>query len=302
MVGIYLITNICNNKKYIGQSKHIERRWAEHKRTYKYDDNRLHLYSAMKKYGINNFEFKVIEECLCEDLDNKEMYYIQLYNTLVPNGYNIKAGGNDTVYFIGEDNPNSKMTDEFIFQIRERYANGERKSNVYENYTDIISINTFADIWIGKTWTHIHMDVYTEENKEKHKHGSSSEFHCSVLSRDDVRFIRDCKNNGLLKQDVMSEFFPNINYNTFCDAWYGATFTDIISNAPKIEIDKNVIYYSRSGCGNHNSSLDKDTVIEIRKRRDSGETIRNVHKDFPEIKRHTFSNVWYDRSYKNIEY
>lgn len=300
MIGIYLITNTYNGKQYVGQSKDIIRRWDEHKRAYKY--NNTYLYKAMRKYGIDCFKFEVIEECDFHDLNDKEKYYIAIYNTMIPHGYNMEPGGNDTTYLVGEKNPNSKMTDELVYQIRERYANGERKSNVYNDYSDIISINTFADIWIGKTWTHVHMDVYTMENKEKHKHMSSSEFHTTILSRDDVLFIRNCKNMGMVKSDVISEFFPHINYNTFSDVWYGNTFVDIISSVPETKPNKEKLYKSRSGCSNVNASLKEDVIIEIRKRKSAGETIRAVHKDYPDINRHTFSNVWYERTYKNIKY
>ena len=185
-----MITNICNGKKYVGQSKNIARRWNEHKRAYKY--NNTYLYNAMCKYGIDHFKFEVIEECDVCDLNDKEKYYISLYNTTAPHGYNLSHGGQGGAA-MGKYNPNSKITDELVFQIRERYANYERKSKVYNDYSNIISINTFSDIWTGKTWSHVHMDVYTAENKKKHKHMSSSEFHTATLSKDDVLFIRDCK-------------------------------------------------------------------------------------------------------------
>lgn len=51
-----MITNKINNKKYIGQSVRIEIRWREHKNSYLKNDTNSHLYNAMKKYGIENFD------------------------------------------------------------------------------------------------------------------------------------------------------------------------------------------------------------------------------------------------------
>ena len=62
-IGIYMITNKINNKKYIGQSVRIEIRWREHKNSYLKNDTNSHLYNAMKKYGIENFDFNILEEC-----------------------------------------------------------------------------------------------------------------------------------------------------------------------------------------------------------------------------------------------
>lgn len=50
------------------------------------------------KYGIENFNFKILEECSKSELNDKERYYIQKYNTLAPNGYNLQKGGTPTRY------------------------------------------------------------------------------------------------------------------------------------------------------------------------------------------------------------
>ena len=93
MIGIYKITNIINQKIYIGQSIDIEKRWGEHKRnafnpkthTYNYP-----LYKAIRKYGLANFQFEVLEETDIEHLTEEEQYFIDLYKTLNPQyGYNL---------------------------------------------------------------------------------------------------------------------------------------------------------------------------------------------------------------------
>ena len=91
MIGIYKITNLINNKSYIGQSNNIQRRWHEH--ISENTNSLIHL--AILKYGIENFSFTIIEECLLEQLNEKEIYYIKEYNTLSPNGYNISTGGSN---------------------------------------------------------------------------------------------------------------------------------------------------------------------------------------------------------------
>lgn len=95
MIGIYKITNQINNKSYIGQSIHIEQRWEEH--LYKSSQCSLLKY-ALHKYGVSNFTFEIIEECKQENLNEREQYWIQYYDSF-NNGYNLTMGGDGTVKY-----------------------------------------------------------------------------------------------------------------------------------------------------------------------------------------------------------
>lgn len=96
MIGIYKIINLKNNKVYIGQSINIKKRWNSYKNRpfFKYDSGyNTAIYAAIRKYGLEYFQFEVIEVCLEEELDKKEQYWIEKTNSLIPNGYNILRGG-----------------------------------------------------------------------------------------------------------------------------------------------------------------------------------------------------------------
>lgn len=88
---IYKITNILNQKSYIGKTiRDPEIRWNEHKQDSKHPN--LPLQRAFKKYGINSFSFEIIEEVKEELLDEREKYYIKKFNTY-KQGYNATLGG-----------------------------------------------------------------------------------------------------------------------------------------------------------------------------------------------------------------
>lgn len=95
--NIYLITNLINNKKYVGQTINIEQRWKNHIK----DSTKLvsrYLYRAMNKYGIENFKFEVIEDNIPINLvSEREVHWISELNTKAPNGYNMTDGGEGSV-------------------------------------------------------------------------------------------------------------------------------------------------------------------------------------------------------------
>lgn len=99
--GIYCIENLINNKKYIGQSVDILNRWRQHKNEL---NNNIHfndyLQKSWNKYGEENFAFHILEFCDVNQLDNLEIYYIDLYKTLNRDkGYNLTSGGtNNKIY------------------------------------------------------------------------------------------------------------------------------------------------------------------------------------------------------------
>ena len=91
--GVYKITNKVTSDFYIGSSKNIKARWANHKCTSNWSNHPgTVLYKAFSEYGLNNFLFEIIEET--NNLKEREQYYIDLlkpsYNIMNANGIDIK--------------------------------------------------------------------------------------------------------------------------------------------------------------------------------------------------------------------
>ena len=119
---IYKITNIINNKKYIGQTNDIKRRFLEHKNLgYSEEEKTKLLYRAFNKYGIENFTFDIIEGPI-DNYNEREKYWIAYYNTYIGNenclGYNLTEGGDEPPYFQGENHPLATHSLKEIEQIR----------------------------------------------------------------------------------------------------------------------------------------------------------------------------------------
>lgn len=91
---IYKITNDINEKVYIGQTiRTITERWKEHLKESRANRANHPIYRAMRKYGCEHFSIELIEEVSNEQLDIREKYWIEQYNTY-KNGYNATYGGN----------------------------------------------------------------------------------------------------------------------------------------------------------------------------------------------------------------
>lgn len=96
--GIYSITNNINGKCYIGQSIDIYSRWRSHKKHSQWQTEKSKaLYQAFCKYGVENFTFRIIEECPRDNLDNREKFWIAYYDSY-NKGYNMNKGGQGKPY------------------------------------------------------------------------------------------------------------------------------------------------------------------------------------------------------------
>ena len=155
--GIYKVTNKINGKVYIGQSVDIGRRWRQHMTA----EDDIYFHKAIQKYGVENFEWEVIEKCKKSELDERESYWIEYYDSF-NKGYNCTKGGGFTGS--GEDNPNWKggisLDPEYSKQWYE--ANKDKMKEYYEEYYE-------ANKEELKEKAKQHMKEYYGANKEKKK-------------------------------------------------------------------------------------------------------------------------------------
>lgn len=94
--GIYKFENLINHMVYIGQAIDLEGRYNKH---YKNIADKYHqedLYKAFREFGFSNFSYEILEEFEDfnqEKLNQLECYYIEKFDSIKPNGYNMVPGG-----------------------------------------------------------------------------------------------------------------------------------------------------------------------------------------------------------------
>ena len=177
---IYCFTNNANGKKYVGQSiNNDDSRYNLHKSNHlnpnssEYDS---YLHRAMRKYGWDSFSYEI----LAKDIDDYsilnmlEVYYIDKYSSLRPNGYNIEPGGNNCPKPKTEEQrynmmwTQAKLTEAEVMELRQAYANKESPKKIYEEkYKDKLHYVAFLNIWTGKRYKHVCPEVIETGRHQK---------------------------------------------------------------------------------------------------------------------------------------
>lgn len=201
-IGIYKIENKQSHKCYIGQSTNIEKRWEEHKRAALSYNCNTYIHRAIRKYGIDNFNFEIIEYCKKSELNQKEIDWIKKLDTF-NNGYNCTTGG----YYCeiknkGENHSNAKLTNQDVYNIREQRLQGKNRQDIYLQYSNKISIKGFQHIWEGDRFTNIHMDIYNKITTPKKP----------KLSTSQIKQLRQDALNGMTKKQLIDKY--NISRRT----------------------------------------------------------------------------------------
>ena len=167
---IYKITNITSGKIYVGQAvSHI----LNHKRYRPYGHegrfrchiseafstkkNQSHyLNNAIRKYGVADFVVELIECCEIKNADEREIHYIKEFNSLFPNGYNLKNGGN---VFTHSDESKKRVSNGVINYFKDKK---------FDRFKDVKHIDDDIDKYIKPLKKHNEQYgwyVYIDRNK-----------------------------------------------------------------------------------------------------------------------------------------
>lgn len=159
--GIYKITDKRNKKVYIGRAIDLNNRKWKHfcylhpeKYSEKSVKNELNMdiHKAMLESGKEeDFEFEIIEECDEKILNEREQYYIEKFNSLKPNGYNMTKGGNVYPHSQGECHYNHKITLEQANLIKKLLYDKKTTEEIQQEIP-IATIGIISSINNGYSW------------------------------------------------------------------------------------------------------------------------------------------------------
>lgn len=223
MIGIYKITCKVNKKIYIGQSLNVENRYKAHVNNHTNknlkDDYKTKFYRALRKHGIENFTFEIIE--VVEDptqLNQREAYWIKYYDSF-KNGYNSTPGG-DSVTGNNDLHPNAKNSNEDILALKKKLVETKvSQGDLAKEYG--ITQSTVSLINLGKIWSNLGEFDYPLRKVEARKEGQENAR--TVLNDKIVMEIRTRYQNEFGK-DIYEDYKDICSYSTFERALTGRTY------------------------------------------------------------------------------
>lgn len=296
---IYKITNKINNKKYIGITNNIKKRWGN-ERSYPSDPKRRQvIQEAIHKYGIDNFNFEIIKRGLSiEEAVKMEKELIDTLNTLVPNGYNVHPGGEYHPVAAtkkGADNPNAKLTEQ-----EAQYILDNRDKPIYllyEDFNEKISYEAFKKIYHHITYT----NLTTSTSEYPYNKEFSCQFTSGPLEYDDVVKLRERYSNGEYWREVYKDYRWAYNDEwTFWNVYYGNRYKLVM---PEVFTEENRHKHagmSKSGSLNGRAKLNEEDVLMIRKRWSEGATRKELYEAYPQVSQVSIRDIINGKTWKHL--
>ena len=292
---IYQITNLINNKIYIGQTNNIKKRWSNHKNS---NDPNMVIARAIRKYGKENFKFEVLLKNLSpEEANLKEIELIKEKESLIPNGYNVASGGNriDGCSHIGAKNSNAKLT-----EAEAQYILDNRNIPMYvlyEEFVDKLSYNQFKKVYNNEVYT----NLSTTTPIYPYNFEFSNQFFTRGLEYDDVVHLRNCYVEGKYWRDVYEEYRDYYsNEWSFWNVYNGNNYKLVM---PEVFTKENKHLHAsvaHSGTNNGRAKLSSEEVLTIRKLYKEGSTTSELYKAYPQVSTTTVRNIINGKTWKNL--
>ena len=293
---IYQITNLINNKIYIGQTNNVKNRWSQHKNCH---DPTMAIARAIKKYGADNYKIEILDKNIpIEEIDELEKKVIQEKNSLVPNGYNIALGGQGArgVSKFGADNSNSHLTEE-----EAQYILDNRNIPMYvlyDKFSEKITYNQFKRIYNHKVYTNLtpHSDIYPYNFEFSNQFTSGG-----LLGYDEVVSLRQRYAKGEYWKDVYEDYKHLYKDPwTFWNIYYGNRYKLVM---PEVFTDEMRHYHSslgKQGQRNSKAKLTKEDVINIRNLHKQNVPNKQIYAMYPQVSTTTIRSIINGTTWKSL--
>ena len=297
---LYMITNLINDKKYIGVTNNPKKRWENHKCN---NDPSMAIAKAIKKYGKENFRFEVLLSNIpIDEIDNYEIGYIKKYHTHVSEkkGYNVSYGGKCFEGFEedtrGENNHNAHLSKE-----EAEYIKSHRNLPMYVLYDDFsekISYDAFKNIYHDKTYKNIRPTV----PEYPYNIDFSGQFSSTgKLELDEVIELRKQYANLIPWKQAYEKYknkYPNslVFWNIYNGNNYRLVMPEVFTEENK---KAHTLMRSAKGEQNGRAKLTWEQVNQMRKDFESGaKTRKEIQQEFSQLSTTSINSILAYRTWK----
>lgn len=295
---LYQITNLINNKLYIGITNNYKKRWNNHKCC---NSPNMAIAKAIKKYGVENFKFELLYSGLSiEEADELEKKLIKEKNSMTPNGYNIKPGGHyqNGIPKYGYENSNAHLSYK-----EAKYIKDNRNIPMYVLYDDFsekISYEAFKKIYLDITYKNIKpsVDIYP------YNFEFSCQFNASPIDYGEVVELRQRYANGEYWKDVYQDY-KDIYTNewSFWQLYNGKSMSlvmpEVFTKENKKKHTKNCALL-KQGENNGRAKLNAESVKDIRKMFNNSFSRDDICKKYNNITRASINAVLRGETWKHL--
>lgn len=285
MTYIYKFTNKINNHCYIGQTNNLQKRYNGHKSeafNEKASGYWLPFHCAIRKYGIENFDYEVLEEIADGESQNfineREQYFIAYYHSLKnENGYNVTVGGEGCpkppLSYEEKLERSRLFTGKEIQDIQQRLLNDEEYDDIEKIYfpklkrTFLININTGTNF-------------YNPDFKYPLKKNARSKF-----SQKEIREIKNRIKSGEIYSSIQKDF--NIK---------SAGFLSMINTGKYFYSEEDIYPLCNKGCRKIDNEVWVNGIIKdiLQTNLSLSEIAKKWNKSYSTVK-----NINSGRSHKN---
>lgn len=149
IVGIYKITNLKNNKVYVGSAVNIKNRFKTHKRLLKNNKHfNNHLQSSYLKYGEDYFKYEIIEITTLTEMLDREVYWISSLGANNPKyGYNKRLIVNSNLGIKLSDETRKKLSESHLGHKRSEETNKKIKESQYKKICQLDKNGNFIQMF-----------------------------------------------------------------------------------------------------------------------------------------------------------
>ena len=297
---VYQVTNLVNNKIYIGITNNYQKRWSNHRCC---NCKSSLLAKAIQKYGVDNFKFEILYSNLSiEEASEKEIELIANLNTLAPNGYNLAKGGMYTngVQKIGAENSNAHLTAEEAQYIKDH--RDQPMYVLYDDFSEKISYSAFRDVYHHRTYTNLipSVEPYPFNLEFSNQFTSNNK-----LDYPEVVALRNQYAQGIYWREAYKDFQNIITDEwSFWNIYYGNKYKLVM---PEVFTEENRKLHSKhknelkSGANNGRAKLTENDVREIRRLHAEKVSNSEIYKLYPQVSTTSIRNIINRKTWINLD-